>query len=368
MYRLRLFLLVVLLLTFLAACDGESRPAILFLRHSPAGTPQLFIQSLDNGPARQLTGVDDPAAPPVIDFAVSPDGRAIAYSVEIAMGNAGASALRAVNRDGGDDRLLLDCPAAECSAPVWSPDGDRLVYERRPWEGGLLGSSRLHWLDPMRGQTVPLIAGNETPGYGARFSPNGAWLSYVSLADEGVVVYHLIDGIQRLLSSRVGSPAAWSPSSVEVVYGDIAVQAHETASDIAGAPIAVQESANVYLYRTIMTDDSPRRRLSPEAAVADSVPAFSPDGQWLAFGRAPASGPGRQLWLMRPDGADARALTDDPAVSHGPPTWSPDGRYLLFQRYHLADPAAVASVWLLEVATGEETLVADEGYLPAWLP
>jgi len=38
---------------------------------------------------------------------------------------------------------------------------------------------------------------------------------------------------------------------------------------------------------------------------------------------------------------------------------------LLFQRY---DPAAgTTSVWRLDVATGAETLVAEGGYLPAWL-
>lgn len=366
MHRLRLFLSLVFLVAFSTACGGDRQPSILFLRDGPAGTTQLFIQPPDDDPARQLTGVDDPAAPPIIDYAASPDGRAIAYSATT--GGDGASALRAIDRDGDNDRLLLDCPDAECSAPVWSPDGRRLVYERRPWQDGVLGSPRLHWLDPASGQTIPLIAGNETPGYGARFSPSGEWLSYVSLADEGVVVYHLVEGTQRLLTSRVGSPAAWSPSSVEVVYSDIAIQAHETGTDIEGLPVAVQESSNVYLYRTIITQDDPRRRLSPDAAVADGVPAFSPDGQWLAFGRAPTGTGGRQLWLMRPDGVDARPLTEDPAVAHGPPSWSPDGGRLLFQRYHLTDPAAVASVWQLDVATGEETLVAERGYLPAWLP
>src|SRR5690606_18396118 len=112
----------------------------------------------------------------------------------------GDSALRVIDAGGGADRLLFACPQAECSGPVWSPDGRRVIYERRPRVGGLLDSPRLYWLDADTGETLPLIDGNETPGYGARFSPDGQWLSYVSIADDGVVLFNLDDGRQRLLS------------------------------------------------------------------------------------------------------------------------------------------------------------------------
>jgi Tol biopolymer transport system component len=71
---------------------------------------------------------------------------------------------------------------------------------------------------------------------------------------------------------------------------------------------------------------------------------------------------------MRPDGREARALTDNPAVFYGPPSWSADGQWLLYQRYDVADPVGLPSVWVMEVGTGEERLVGEEGYLPAWLP
>lgn len=367
--RLRYGLGLVAGLLLLAVCCGSSSrfPAVLFLRPDASGAPQLYVQPQDAGSARQLTGVGNPAAPPVIDFAAAPDGERIVYAVFSGAEGTEDSALRAVDRDGGHDEPLLDCPAAECSGPVWSPDGRRLIYERRPYTDGLPGSPRLHWLDPATGETRPLIEGNETPGYGARFSPDGQWLSYVSPTDEGVVLYRLSDGTQRLLSSRVGSPAAFSPDSASVVYGDISVQGHDVAPPNEEGDAPPQESSSTFLYRTRLDETGPRQRLSPDAAVADSVPVFSPDGQWIAFGRVPAgTDAARQLWLMRPDGGEARALTADRTVTHGPPSWSPDGRYLLFQRY---DPAVGAtSVWRLEAATGEAVLLADGGYLPGWLP
>lgn len=365
--NLRLSLIGLLLVVALSACGGAAggSSTILYLSAAAGGTPQLFRRTLGEDTPRQITGVGDPAAPEVIDYAVAPGGERILYATIDA---AGGSTLRVVDVDGGEAAVLLDCPAAECSGIAWSPDGRRVVYERRPWEDGAYGTPRLYWLDPARGDTLPLVEGNATPSYGARFSPDGQWLSYVSPADEGVVAYRLSDGQQRLFGSRAGSPAAWSPDSASLVYGDMVAQGHMTAPDTpAGAPI--QESSNVFLYRKGVDGEEDRQRLSPDAAVADSVPAFSPDGTWIAFGRTPANtAAGRQLWLMRADGSEARALTADPAVTYGPPGWSADGRSLLYQRYELNDPAAAPSVWRLDVASGEVTLLARDAWRPSWLP
>jgi TolB protein len=112
-----------------------------------------------------------------------------------------------------------------------------------------------------------------------------------------------------------------------------------------------------------------RTRLSPETGVDDGLPAWSPDGEWIAFGRKlPRTQNGRQLWVMRPDGSEARALTDDPAVQHGPPHWSPDGRYLLFQRYRFLEPGSLPEICILDVENGEIVQVAVNAYLPTWLP
>jgi TolB protein len=353
-----------------AGCAGrdDSLPPILYLQETDSGQSHLFSQDLDGETPRQLTGLDDPASYQVISFAVSPDGDQIAYSTRHASGWTGIWIMTADGDERDNTFGPLACAAeeAECAWPVWSPDG-RLLYERRKIDEGLPGLPRLFWLDPATSQTLPLIEGNRNPSYGARFSPDGQWLSYVSPADEGVVLYRLADGRQSLLSSRTGSPAAWSPLSGEVVVGDIVLEAFQTAPETEGA-VPLQESANVLLYRSFMDDLGDRQRISPEAAVTDSAPAFSPDGQWIAFGRAPSgTNAGRQLWIMRPDGEDARALTAVPSVTYGPPAWSPDGRFLLYQRYDLTNPEAAPSVWLLDVATGEETPVAERGYLPGWV-
>ncbi|MFG1994446.1 serine hydrolase [Actinoplanes sp. NPDC048988] len=60
---------------------------------------------------------------------------------------------------------------------------------------------------------------------------------------------------------------------------------------------------------------------------ADTAPAWSPDGRWLAFLRG---GDGAaQVWLLPADGGEAEPVTDLP-LGAGAPRWSPDGTKIAF--------------------------------------
>ena len=111
----------------------------------------------------------------------------------------------------------------------------------------------------------------------------------------------------------------------------------------------------------------------------DASPVYSPGGDWLAFGRKLQVNnqwtPGRQLWLMRPDGSEAHPLTADPLYNHSAFTWSPDGALIAYMRFNTGDPGAPAETWLIDVdasgaagagPAGPRQLV--QGYLPEWLP
>jgi dipeptidyl aminopeptidase/acylaminoacyl peptidase len=60
----------------------------------------------------------------------------------------------------------------------------------------------------------------------------------------------------------------------------------------------------------------------------DQSPAFSPDGQWVAFLRPGAKGR-PQLHIMRASGGDARQLTNHP-LGAGAPVWSPDSMRIAY--------------------------------------
>jgi dipeptidyl aminopeptidase/acylaminoacyl peptidase len=63
----------------------------------------------------------------------------------------------------------------------------------------------------------------------------------------------------------------------------------------------------------------------------DSAPAWSPDGRWIAFLRAPEDGK-PQLHLLSADVGDARRLTTDEQhpLGAGAPRWSPDSTRLAY--------------------------------------
>ena len=69
------------------------------------------------------------------------------------------------------------------------------------------------------------------------------------------------------------------------------------------------------------------RQLRPDAYACSS----SPDGSWIAFDSNKGRHGDREIWLMKPDGANARKLygtDEDGSLNCG--VWSPDGRRMLY--------------------------------------
>ena len=309
---------------------------------------QLHIVDTEGNNAITLTDEDTN----VLDYAVAPNGQTIAYTVS--RSSDGGSDIWRINADGSNRHLLIECPDGACSRPAWSPDGQRLIYERRSFagDGGPPGPPRLWWYDLLTNATLAVFSDTQWLGYGVNFSPDGNWISYVAPNTQGVEVYNLETAQNLFVLSRTGEQAAWSPTSNELFMTQLQLETAEFAINMVRANLDTEEITNV-------SGNEPNN---------DSWPTYSPNGEWVAFTRqAAGSIGGKQVWIMQPDGSNAYPLTGNLDAHHGAPQWSPNGRFLAMQRFLLSAPEGMG-IWLLDVETGEIKELATPGVSPSWLP
>ena len=98
----------------------------------------------------------------------------------------------------------------------------------------------------------------------------------------------------------------------------------------------------------------------------DSTPAFSPDGQQIAF-RSDRSGGG--IFVMGATGESVLRLTD---FGYNP-VWSPDGRRILFATERVwttpLGRGQISELWVVDVDSGDARKISDgDAVQPSWSP
>lgn len=326
-------------------------PAIAYLASIGGGPREVWRIAASGGEPQQLTRTDGR----VYDFAVAPDGEQIAYSV---VNDERGADLWLIDRDGQRARMLVACGADLCSVPAWSPDGARLAFSREPAglsPGAPNGPPRVWTVDVVSGQAAPLYADTQVLGYGPVWSPDGRRLAFFDGSTQSIRLFDIQSGREMLVKTLMGTVGAWSPDGTQMLFNDMNLET--------GAPY-------VSLARADFETETITPVLGQEPNFADyATPAWSPDGEWIAIAlRTPDSGPGKQLWLLRPDGSDGFALTSDAAYTYGGYQWDAWGGALVFQRFELNKPFATPEVAVWIKATNAILPLVKDAATPAWLP
>jgi DNA-binding SARP family transcriptional activator len=124
----------------------------------------------------------------------------------------------------------------------------------------------------------------------------------------------------------VESPS-WSPDGQQIVFG-----ASMNPED------ALEPDCDLYVIRA---DGSHLRPITGGPA-NDVMPAWSPDGAWIAFHRSGA------LWLVRPDGSEAQPLWEGKGRLVLWPAWSPDSQQIAFALGTSEQKPTPHEIWVVD--------------------
>jgi Tol biopolymer transport system component len=255
---------------------------IAFSADTGGGT-QLFTVRRDGHDLRQITHGPDEATTP--DW--SPDGEWLAYSL-------GECTIALIRADGTDQRVIPSQTPEGCETdPAFTPDGDRLVFERFDaiadddaiWIMDLDGNGRRRIGTGPGGATTPEV------------SPDGQTITFLSFTP---------NDLTALFAMSIGGGAARqiTPTLFGITFK------HDWAPD--GSRLVMSDNADDFDHPanlvTIRPDGTGLRYLTDlqtpdQRALAGG---YSPDGKWITYRLE--HGDQNALMIVRTDGQGAHAV------------------------------------------------------------
>ena len=274
--------------------------------------------------------------------------------------------LKAVPRDGG---LVTGIAYSDGSkvisgtlrAPAWSPDGNRVVYEKHSFAARPQGQLLYSWdpdyeyrytdVFPMFSKDGALVTTDLSSTIGNPQTSISTWNS------DGFT------GRRRVFFDPTGAAmmASWSPDGKQLVFGfgaffggrnqrpaQIMIM-NADGSNVrpltenlpnAGFPNWSPDGKSI-VYRVWGYDDKKveqrglrlmnlaDRSVKVLSTEWDNFPFFSPSGDRILFTRQKSNDKDFDVFTMKPDGTDVKQLTNTPGTD-GHANWTPDGRRIFF--------------------------------------
>lgn len=229
----------------------------------------------------------------------------------------------------------------------------------------------------------PLLADSDRPLIGAALSSDGLRVAYEAYSDELTVL--------DFAFGKGGSPVvgacrapSWSPDSTRLlcqtrngsnrVFRLWEADSHTLIQEWpapAGSVFPMwSPRGDEFVYAVFSGDATSLWRAAldgsgaaplAESATENYAPAWSPDGEWIAY-QSNAGSTVSEVWIMRRDGQDARRLTFTTNGWSRAPSWSPDGRWLAFVSSQSGSAGAdYGEVFAVAVEGGDVVQLTDTG-------
>lgn len=225
---------------------------------------------------------------------------------------------------------------------------------------GVAGAPKIYAITP-GGKHLGRVYGNgEEVGEGPVWSPDASRVAFREVfAQQGltnlVILPFSADPVR--VATGVNTRIAWSPDGKWIAYDEGVVNGNG--------------GSRIVLMRA---DGVGRTPLFAGEAQRDVAPAWSPNGQTLAFLRR-TSGPlltdavaaVREVWRATRDGHDPRRLFGGDGRASSEPLWSPDGRMVASTRYSVSG-VVERGVWLVNADGSRARQLLKGASSPTWLP
>lgn len=324
------------------------------------GSDAFFAADPDNPSDRVRLGGSAHAPGYGVAPALSPDGRYLAYAAlppdaegHALQTNADLWLLNVAN----GNAIRLTTGVDLLVPPVWSPAGDALVARRGEWLEGGGAHFELLRID-LRGTSSRLVSA-PADLFPIGFSPDGAWLYYAALNENGTVLERIASAggaPERLARLSEGVARDWqlSPDGARLAY-------------LAQAPAGAADPFDLRVLDL--------RTGAVQAPADDTEPVFNPrwepDGA-LTFGRASAGGAAVTLDLTSGRRASSTLRFAAPVAGavDVPLSWSPAGDRLAVRTVETTAAGEPGPSRVMVLGTdGSRRPLADQGdiAIAGWL-
>ncbi len=231
----------------------------LLLTRIHEGKMGLWVMNADGSYLKPLL-TPEPGTPH-FDGSWSPDGKRVAFVLDILQGTDGKLQINTANADGSDSKVLIPHKAFE-ESPRWSPDGKTIA-----WVSTRDGNQEIYTIDAEKGlaslkRLTSEIAFDNNPSW----SPDGSQIAFTSTRS-GNYEIHVMNRDGSQVRRLTNHPAmdywpAWSPDGQWIAFTS-------------------NRDGNYEIY-VCKPDGSGLRNLTRHPA-QDNYAAWSPDSKRLAF-------------------------------------------------------------------------------------